>query len=249
MDTIVDQAIALHLPVFPCLGATKAPATPHGFKDAAIEPSRISQLWRRYPGELIGVPTGSSTGITVLDVDAPQGFIWFNSHVHRLPETRIHVTRRGGFHMLYRTPNPPLKNSVSLVGRNIDIRGEGGYIIWWPASGGEFASEAVIAEFPRWIISYLKRKKTLLEKRQQGEVYSGDTHNIERLLRFVKASREGERNNRLFWSACRAGGMVARGEISRAAAETALFEAAAACAWPDHSEILRTIRNGIQRGK
>jgi Bifunctional DNA primase/polymerase, N-terminal len=248
MDSIIDRAIALHLPVFP-VRANKIPACPHGFKDAVSEPAAIAELWRRHPGPLISVPTGIATGITVLDIDAPHGLVWLNSHLHRLPETRAHVSPHGGYHFIYRTPDPPLRNSASFIARGVDVRGEGGSIIWWPATGGELASEAEIAPFPRWLITFIKRKKTLLEKkRQQRELLQGDiiTGNIEGLLRFVHNSREGERNARLFWAAARAGEMVAHGKLGMVEAERALFAAAVG---PDPIENLNTIRSGLQRGK
>ena len=68
---IVTAAIAVGLPVFPCR-VDKRPACPHGFKDAAISAQAIRELWQRWPGPLIGVPTGVPSGLFVLDVD-PEG--------------------------------------------------------------------------------------------------------------------------------------------------------------------------------
>ena len=68
--SIVDRAVALGLPVFParlckdaCLRSDvcKKPACLYGFKDATTDPDATRQLWRMYPGELIGIPTGETS--------------------------------------------------------------------------------------------------------------------------------------------------------------------------------------------
>lgn len=250
----IERALALSAetgwPVFPCRAVTKSPATPHGFEDAQRDPALIRRLWRRHPGDLIGVPTGPITGITVLDVDKPLGMIWFASHTHRLPDTRIHLTRRGGYHLIYQTPEPPLRNSAGKIARGIDVRGEGGYVIWWPAHGGEVVNESDIAPWPGWLTAALKRKDTLTKKRSAASyqgLASGDPHQqLDRLIRFVAASTAGERNTRLFWASCRAGKSVKRGELGPVEAERGLF--AAASEWPDQRKTISTIRSGLSRG-
>jgi bifunctional DNA primase/polymerase-like protein len=44
--------------VFPC-AANKCPTCPGGFKAAAGDPAAVKALWCRYPGPLIGIPTGT----------------------------------------------------------------------------------------------------------------------------------------------------------------------------------------------
>src|ERR1700730_16409379 len=89
--TLIDQG----LPCFPCR-ADKRPATPHGFKDATCD-RNVVDLWRRYPGQLVGIPTGEISGLAVLDIDPRHGGDrWFAEHRHRLAATRMHRTRSGG---------------------------------------------------------------------------------------------------------------------------------------------------------
>src|SRR5580704_3682833 len=45
---------------------------PNGFKDASNDPATIEKWWRQEPNANIGVATGQS-GLTVLDVDGPEG--------------------------------------------------------------------------------------------------------------------------------------------------------------------------------
>ena len=59
-------------PVLPCKQnepRRKSPIVRNGFKDATYDETQIVEWWRRYPGALIGVPTGRITGFVVLDID------------------------------------------------------------------------------------------------------------------------------------------------------------------------------------
>jgi hypothetical protein len=219
MPGIVAAAIGVGLPVFPCR-LDKRPACPRGFKDAAISAAAIGELWRRFPGPLIGVPTGAASGLFVLDID-PAGIDWLDMVCRdgRLTATRVHQTRRGGFHLIYRLPKTPLPNSAAKLARGVDTRGEGGYAIWPPSPGYLLVDESPPAAVPRWLERKLREPRAddpsqqpspgrlaALHKpgfgggdRPEREARRGDA-----LARFVAASREGERNQRLFWAACRA---------------------------------------------
>jgi len=102
------------LPVFPvrlckdaCLrcDVCKKSACLHGFKDATTDPDTIRQLWRMYPGELIGIPTGATSGFDVLDIDTarhPEAREWWIAHREYIPRTRLHLTGSGGLHGSHR---------------------------------------------------------------------------------------------------------------------------------------------------
>jgi hypothetical protein len=140
------------LPVFPCL-ANKKPATPHGFKDATADPKIIDLLWCRYRGPLTGVPTGTASGLAVLDIDPRHnGEAWVADFeaTHGFPRTRIHATQSGGLHFVFEH-RPGLKCSAGLIAPGVDVRAELGYIIWWPASGGRVLCEGPIAPWPAWL--------------------------------------------------------------------------------------------------
>ncbi len=143
------------LPAFPCR-ADKTPATPHGFRDATDDPAGFAALCRRYPGPLLGVPTGARSGIDVLDID-PEGLGWLCENQHRLPATRHHETRRG-LHLLFRH-RPGMRCSAGMLAPGVDVRAEGGYAIWWPAQGygaGWPAPGAMVAEWPDWLLARLR---------------------------------------------------------------------------------------------
>ena len=58
----LSPVISQGLPCFPC-HVDKKPATPRGYKNATSNPDAVYELWRRYPGPLIGVPTGEISGL------------------------------------------------------------------------------------------------------------------------------------------------------------------------------------------
>src|SRR5262249_5694131 len=123
------------LPCFPCT-ATKRPACPHGFHDATCNPERLRALWHQYPGALVGVSTGEPSNLLVVDIDAKHAAAksWWSENRDQLPTTRVHRTRSRGLHVLFRHV-AGLKCSASKLAPGVDIRGNGGYVIWWPAAG------------------------------------------------------------------------------------------------------------------
>jgi putative DNA primase/helicase len=144
--------IADSYPVFPCDPISKRPLTKKGFKDASQDASQVVGWWRKYPEALIGVPMGRASGLVAVDVD-PDGREWYRTHRGRLGAHRLHGTRRGK-HLLYRMNGQAIHNSAGEVADGVDVRGEGGYIIWWPAHGGVAVGEP--GEIPEW----LERKLT-----------------------------------------------------------------------------------------
>ena len=100
MDTLATAlALASDYPCFFCRAHDKAPTCPHGFKDATRDPAALRVLWANYPGPLISVPTGAVSGIDALDIDAKHGPAreWWAVNRTRLPPTRAHRTRSGGY--------------------------------------------------------------------------------------------------------------------------------------------------------
>lgn len=156
----LNAALALAmsgLPVFPCT-ATKAPACPGGFKTATCAPDAVLEIFTRYPSPLIGVRTGSDSRLSVLDLDAkhPEARAWWSEHRSCLPVTRAHRTRSGGLHLLYEHCSG-VKCTAGKIAPGVDTRGEGGYIIWWPAAGWPVLTESPLAPWPK---SLLKRYET-----------------------------------------------------------------------------------------
>lgn len=163
MANFADAALPLAAggwPVFP-LGQDKKPRTMHGFKDATKDAAQIAAWSEQWPDALVGVPTGKASGVFVLDVDvknSKDGFSTLSTKGWNLPATRTHKTRNGGgAHYLFRAPSDNLlKNSASKLGAGLDTRGDGGYIVWWPAHGGTVENPDVFADVPRCLLDALQ---------------------------------------------------------------------------------------------
>lgn len=154
---VPTAALALarqRLPVFPCDPLTKRPLTEHGFKDATQDEAQITRWWRAYPQALIGVPTGAASGLVAIDVD-PKGREWYWREKPRLGRYRLHQTRRGK-HLLYRLNGEQIHNSTGELAAGVDIRGEGGFVIWWPAHGMMSLGEP--GELPAWLVERLRAR-------------------------------------------------------------------------------------------
>jgi putative DNA primase/helicase len=127
-----DEEISLsleELPRFPC-GPDKRPLVAGGFKAATIDPAQIAAWRALFRDCLWGVPTGAVSDIDVLDID-PEGLRWFEANHHRIPVTRVHRTPRGGLHFFFQHA-PGLRCSRGLIAPGVDVRADGGYVIWWP---------------------------------------------------------------------------------------------------------------------
>jgi Bifunctional DNA primase/polymerase, N-terminal len=138
------------LPIFPC-HENKRPACEHGFKAAVADEAGIEASWRRTDAPLIGVATGASSGIAVVDIDPRNGGRkWLDANHHRLPMTRTHQTRGGGLHLIYRHA-PGLR--CRQIAPGVDLKADGGYVVWWCAHGGQVLVLALVTELPHWINS------------------------------------------------------------------------------------------------
>jgi hypothetical protein len=212
----LNLALELDCPAFPCKSRPgtkddKAPACPHSFKDACTAAGGLATLWARYPGELVGVPTGDASGIAVLDVDPRHnGHRWLEENRSRLPTTRAHRTRSGGVHYVFKH-RAGLKCSTGKIAPGIDVRAEGGYVIWWPLTGLK-ARNVALATWPDWLVPAEPPRPVPYVKawpRPAGAAYSMSVENkLKGISKRLQHAREGERNAVLFWAACRIGELV-----------------------------------------
>jgi hypothetical protein len=240
MNTLTSAlAVAAQgFPVFPvrlcreaCLKCDicKAPASPHGFQDASTDAEQIQELWSKHPGKLVGVPTGKTSGFDVLDLDSakqPEAVPWWMSNRQRIPHTRIHQTGSGGLHIIFKH-NELARTGNNRLGQGIDVKANGGYIVWWPAFGRRVSCDAPVNEWPDWLIAKQQPKAP------PSSFPRGTSKNLESVAKFVESLLEGNRNSGTFWGFCRAyetagGGLISEAEavgiITQAALRTGLSE-------------------------
>ncbi len=228
------------LPCFPC-GSSKKPATPHGFKDGTRDPDAVCKLWKLYPGPLVGVPTGEISGLDVLDVDPRHGGdSWFSQHKYRLPSTRVHRARSGGLHLFFQHQHGRRCNAGKIAA-GVDVRDDGGYVIWWPAAELPVVCDMPVTLWPNWLRAQFMSRPGPKTQR----ITVPDQYALMRLVQLIARAREGERNDLTYWAACRAGEMVASGLLTADAAAAVIAEAATRAGLP-LSEAERTAWSGVR---
>jgi Bifunctional DNA primase/polymerase, N-terminal len=200
MATARNLARNLGYAVFP-VRPDKRPACRHGFEDATREGAAIEALWRASPGPLIGIATGTVSGVWVLDLDVkhPGGVDFWHANRHRILPTRVYRTRSGGLHCYFRDGGTH-RNTTRRPVEGVDTRGIGGYVVAWFAAGFECLDASLPAPWPAWL-----SQKVAPPKVERGPYRRPDTANadLRGLLDKLAGAAEGERNALLFWTACR----------------------------------------------
>ena len=134
------------------LGWPEPPQGAGGLKFATTDAAAISAWWRVWPAALIGIRTGSISGLYVLDVDRKNekdGFATINANNWTIPNTVAAHTPSGGGHYYFSIPRGDQrlwKTDSDQIGTGLDRRGEGGYVVWYGAN-----LSLQIAEPPKWM--------------------------------------------------------------------------------------------------
>lgn len=219
-----------------CLNPAKHPRIEGGFKAATTDPDTITKWWTTWPDANTGVATGAISGIVVVDTDlkhdGPQTWLELQDQ-HGPIDTLTTLTGGGGNHWIFRTPTDrTLRNTTGKLGKGIDTRGEGGYIVAPPSihiSGDryEWDHQAEIAHMPDWVLSLWE------------ESTFGNGHGLP--AETVEAIPDGQRNDTLF----RIGGSMRRQGLSKDAIVTGLL--AIPCESPMSDDEVRQIANNICR--
>lgn len=256
VNPIIAKALALQLPVFPC-NSRKAPAIGskaggQGFHDASADLATIKRLFSHPNARLIGVPTGIITGFDVLDIDPRHGGEkWWLANRHRIPPTRMHRTHSGGLHAFFQHVEP-VRNTESTLAKGADTRGQGGYVVWWPAEGCQTV-QAPIAPWPAWLLDALLAPPP----RPPPRPYSRPALNPDdaaqriaaRALDRLAAAPPGQRHYTLRKTAYTLGGLLDRLPFSDAEALQRLCDAAQQAGAEDMANATRTAIWGLQRGR
>ena len=198
-------------PVFPLIPGEKVPLSrTHGFQDASTDLDRITDWWGRNAGRNVGIATGSP-GPDVLDVDqhgeAGNGFAAFNRLRRAGLVTGVKAivaTPSGGLHAYFAGTD---QRSGKLPAQHVDFRAQGGYVVAPPSRVAGKPYELIQQEGGIATLDWTA-VRDLLEpqhERQRGPQPTGDKRaDVARLAAFVARQQHGNRNDGLFWAACRA---------------------------------------------
>ncbi len=209
-------------PVFPCQPGEKLPATAHGFKDATTDPGLIRHWWTRQPTCNVAIATGAP-GPDVLDVDVHpngNGFAAFNQLKREglVDGARAYIrTPSGGFHAYFSGSE---QANGRLPDQHLDFRARGGYVVAPPSKVGDKLYELVETAEGQGGLDWGAVTRLLEPERQARPERSTERPTeISHLAAWVERLQEGNRNDGLFWAACRA---LEAGQTLDSLAEAAL---------------------------
>lgn len=253
--------------VFPLVPGKKTPAISKdiggkGVKDATRYLDDIAIWAKRYPSANIGIACGVPSGIIVIDVDprngGPESLARLASRGSILPPCPRARTGNGGWHYIYRY-QPGIINSKSKLGAGIDIKTTGGYIVAAPSwlapsesgPGGEYRWEVspldvAVPRLPIWVSTLLRRPEQALTPTPLSTyVQVSGADPVAHLIQFIQKSGRGDRNNRLYWSACRCAELIRSHKVGESATVNRLMQAALACGL-DGKESIKTINSALK---
>lgn len=211
--TVVAQALAYAArgwPVFPCQPGAKQPATRHGFCEATTDPDQIAWWWRRRPEANLAIATGAP-GPDVLDVDqhgpAGNGFPAFNRLVRAgLTDgaSAIIATPGGGLHAYF---TGSAQRCGKLPACHVDFRAQGGYVLAPPSHVGGKPYQVIRHGPAAGGLDWGKVTELLEPHRHPAPRTAAEAPQqagLEHLAVWVERQQQGNRNDGLFWAACRA---------------------------------------------
>lgn len=243
----------------------------HGLYDASGDPGTVAAWWADTPHAGIGLPT-QGNGLVVLDVDSKNGGL---ASIERLAErcrirgvdlddTLTQSTGQyppgRGFHLLYEAPAGGVKGGARNFGADypgLDIRGRGHYIVAAPTlhvSGVQYQWidwGANILPWPDLLTSFLNVRipapaPAANTSQVTGRGYAAAAFTRE--VAEVRATKEGNRNNRLHLAAWNLGQLVGAGELNRAEVARELLAAAIATGLQPNPA-MATIESGMAAGQ
>lgn len=236
---------------------------------ATADPDRIRRAWS-VGAFNVGIACGPSR-LLVVDLDMPKtndkdlkgsegtpcGVTTFKALCERagqeVPATYRTRTASGGQHLYFTAPGGVrLTNTAGTVGRLVDTRASGGYVVAagsiTPAGPYEALSAPVAAPVPGWLLSILQpapkpaqpqlRPVAGQSRRYADVALTNETNN-------VATAGDGTRNATLLRAARALGRFVASGDLTRTVVEEALRGAAGANATESQSYYDDVIRRAL----
>jgi len=233
-----------------------------GWQSAPRESLEQALEWAAHGN--VGLRTGQVSGLVAIDVDEGGDLEGLE-----LPATVTVNTGGNGMHLYYRC-GVPLGNSSGRLGPHIDVRADGGQVVFpgsvHPDTGrtyewakGMSPWETKLAELPEHVIELLKAPpmptptrapasappRAPCRAKTQQQRYAAMALRLE--LNAVYTAREGERNDALNKAAFSLGTLIGGGYLDRTEVEEALRGAARAVGL-EPRETEATIRSGIESG-
>lgn len=183
-----------------CTSPGKHPRLMHGLKEASTDEDTIRRWWSQWPNANVGICTGFGSAphwgpLAVLDIDDHHGGGESLSHLmismNLDLSTVIAYTGSGGMHMLFLAGDYAIHNSAGILGKGLDVRGIGGYIVAAPslhASGKRYRWAPNQGPLDKHMLPFPEPLWAMLAARRPSLPTPRDWSSGERFI------REGQRN-------------------------------------------------------
>jgi hypothetical protein len=241
-----------------CASPAKHPRTRRGLNDASNDPETVMAWWQRWPSANVALRTGAASGLVVIDVDPAHGgdasLARLVADHGPLPATLTVATGSGGRHYYFAHPGHPVRNSASVLGPGLDVRGDGGYVVAPPSrhmSGGvyQWANETGLAALPAWLEQptpqHASPRPQDVRLPRQADAWANQALLSE--LTRVRQSEPGRRNSDLNRAAFALGQLVAAGHLDAGLVHDLLVDAGLVVGLGG-GEVAATIRSGLEAG-
>jgi Bifunctional DNA primase/polymerase, N-terminal len=239
--------------VFPVHG--KAPATPHGFKDAVSDEAQIRAWWQRWPG--CNVAIAVPDGMVVIDIDPRDGGELTLSGLEQrhgtLPPTLTTLTGSGGEHRWFKTPTEGLLQAD--LGKGLQTRvGGKGYVVAPPSIHPQtqlpyewLEPLSAVAPLPLSVHHLLRPPAPPLPS-ARTTFWTGSGGFLDWAYERVARAPQGVGHDTLRSTARLAGGYVAAGLVKEHEARRTLLDALATWQNP-YPNGARTIDDALEHGR
>ena len=172
-ETTVVGAAALHYAECGLLVFPVPPGSKRSYKSAQYsggrrwgatrDPDEIEWDYSRWPYANVGIATGEASGVFVVEVDtlAGHGVDGFAAlaKLPALPPTLTAQSPSGSQHFYFCYPTGLDIRNSALLGKGIDVRGEGGMVVAPPSirkdGTYEWLNALPVAEAPDWLLEAL----------------------------------------------------------------------------------------------
>ena len=228
----------------------------------APSPELLNQWARK--GNL-GLRTGQGSGVIVIDDDTEDGSA---AQSLDLPQTVTVETGGGKLHYYFKSPGRPVGNSNSTLAPNVDVKGDGGVVVFpgslHPDTGAIYAwadgrspDEVDVAELPESVLVRIVERVDDDGRHGSpscatpGRLTTSTVAKVQDALREaarrVEGAEVGTRNATLNRESFRLGALVRECVLTQAEVEVALLRAGASCGLEER-ECRATIRSGLGAG-
>ena len=177
-----------------------------GRYSATVDAEKIKKMFSHPEAKLIGIPTGSISGIVVIDIDlkdlvgvSGSDVIDMLEQYGKLPSTLTVQTISGGLHLYYKCKEPVI-GGVKFFDRKIpvDLLGDGSPGCVYAADWENYIPEdceslenifELLADLPEWIKNYKKNQTEIKDIQTHNVVLIPDVvRDIKRKLRYLDPS-------------------------------------------------------------